>query len=73
MVIHSYDPSTQEAEVGRSAGVQGQAGLCSEFKASLTYKVRPYLKKVKKDGVSLLLRLALNSWVQTVFLPCPLE
>jgi hypothetical protein len=29
VVVYTYDPSTQEAEIGRSE-VQGQPGLCSE-------------------------------------------
>jgi hypothetical protein len=33
VVVYTYDPSTQEAEIGRSE-VQGQPGLCSESEAT---------------------------------------
>jgi hypothetical protein len=46
LVVHVYNPSTKEAEVGGS-WVQGQHGLQSKFKATLGYIARPCLKKQK--------------------------
>lgn len=48
MVVHTCDPSTQEAEAGGS-GIQGSQRLCSEFdpEASLKY-VRSYLRETKQ-------------------------
>lgn len=52
MVAHVCHPSTWEAEVGESLQVQGQPGLHSEFKASLTYIKRPCLTKGAGVGYS---------------------
>jgi hypothetical protein len=43
-VTHDYNPSTQETEAGGSR-VPSQLGLSRIFKASLPYRVRPWLKK----------------------------
>jgi hypothetical protein len=48
MVVHTCNPSTQEAEAGRS-GVLGCPELHIKLQASLDYKVRPYLKKKRKE------------------------
>jgi hypothetical protein len=58
VVVHTYNPSTWEAETGCSQ-VQGQFGLHSEFKANLSYKVTPCLKtkqgktKKQKQGLGM--------------------
>lgn len=48
MVVHTCDPSTQEAEAGGS-GIQGSQKLCSKFdpEASLKY-MRSYLRETKQ-------------------------
>ena len=44
MVVHSFNPSTQEAEAGRIIWFQGQPGLQSEFQASRTTQRNPVSK-----------------------------
>jgi hypothetical protein len=46
MVMHAFNPSTQEAEAGGSLAVWGQPGLQSEFQDSQGYtqKKKNYLK-----------------------------
>jgi hypothetical protein len=46
VVAHAFNPSTQEAEVGR---VRGQPGLQSEFQDSQGCTEKPCLKKTKKQ------------------------
>jgi hypothetical protein len=48
MLKHACNPSTWEAEAGRSR-VQGWPGQHGEFEANQGYIVRPYLKKKKKE------------------------
>lgn len=45
VVMHAYNRSTQEVEIGGSLQVQGQPGLQSELKTSLNYIVKLYHKK----------------------------
>lgn len=40
--------STLEAKAGRLLSISGQPGLHSKLKATLDYRVRPYLKGEKK-------------------------
>ena len=49
VVVHVFDPSTQEAEAGGSLCVQGQPGLHREFQDGQGYIVRPCLKKQTKS------------------------
>jgi hypothetical protein len=49
MVVHVCNPSSWEAEAG-GLKVQGQLWLHGEFKGSLGYIMRCYLKKTKKEG-----------------------
>ena len=49
MVAHTFNPSTQEVEAGRSLWVQGQPGLQSELQDSQDYTVKPYLEKQKQN------------------------
>ena len=46
MVVHAFDPSTQEAEQA-DLWVQGQPGLQSEFQDSQDYTEKPCLEKPK--------------------------
>jgi hypothetical protein len=46
-VVHDYNPSTPEVEVG-GFQVWGQPGLHNEFEASLYYIVKPCLKQTIK-------------------------
>jgi hypothetical protein len=46
VVIHSYDPSVQEAKAG-GPGVHSQPGLHNELQASLDYIVRSHFKHQK--------------------------
>jgi hypothetical protein len=46
IVVHAYNPSTQEVEAGGSQ-VQGQLGLHQEFKASQGYIAKVSLKRTK--------------------------
>jgi hypothetical protein len=50
MVVHVYNPSTGENEAGGSQ-VASQPELYTEFKASLSYISRPYLKKKKEREI----------------------
>jgi hypothetical protein len=43
-LVHTYNLSTQEAEVRGLPQVQGWPGLHSEFQASMDHRVRHYLK-----------------------------
>jgi hypothetical protein len=54
IVVHAFDPSRKEAEIGRSLWVPGQSGLQSESQSSQGYKEKPCLKKQTK--MSLVLR-----------------
>lgn len=53
-MVHTFNPSSQEAETGQSQQVslqvQGDPGLHSEFQGSQRYTVKPYLKKRKEPG-----------------------
>jgi hypothetical protein len=44
MVVHSYNPSTQEAKAG-GLRIPGQPGLHNELEANLGCTVSPYLKR----------------------------
>jgi hypothetical protein len=46
VVVHAFNPSTQEAEAG---GVWGQPGLQSEFQDSQGYTERSCLKQTNKQ------------------------
>ena len=46
--MHSFNPSTLEAEAGGSLWVQGQPGLQNEFQNSQGYIAKTWLKKKKK-------------------------
>ena len=46
MVVHTFSPSTREAEAGRSR-VWGHPGLQSKFQANQGYKEKPCLNKTK--------------------------
>jgi hypothetical protein len=48
VVVHPYNFSTQEAEVGGSRA-HGQPGLHGKFQVTLGYIARPCLKKCKKE------------------------
>ena len=49
MVAQTFNPSTQEAQTGRSLRVQGQRDLQSEFQDRFqNYTEKPYLKKTNK-------------------------
>lgn len=43
--VHTYNSSIQEAEAGELPQVQGQPGLCNEFRTSPDYIVKPCVKK----------------------------
>jgi hypothetical protein len=47
MLTHVYNLNTHEAET-KGSRVQGQPGVHSKFQASLSYIVKPYVKKKKK-------------------------
>ena len=47
-MVHSFNPTSQEAEAGRSLWVQNQPGLQSEFQGSQGYTEKPCLRKKKK-------------------------
>jgi hypothetical protein len=46
IVVHAFNPSTHEAEAGKS--VRGQPGLVSELQDSQGYIMRACLKKITK-------------------------
>jgi hypothetical protein len=51
--MHTFNPSTWEAEAGRSLGVQGQPVLQSEFQDSQGYTEKPKPKqKLNKHYIS---------------------
>lgn len=47
MVVHTFNPNTEEAETGRSLWDQGQSAGHSEFQARMGFMMRYYLKKKK--------------------------
>jgi hypothetical protein len=47
VVTYPFNPSTQEAEAGRSLWVWGQPGLQSEFQDSQGSTEKPFLKNKK--------------------------
>jgi hypothetical protein len=50
VVVHTFNPSTQEAEVDESLLVPGQPGLQSKFQDSQgCYTEKPYLKQTNKQ------------------------
>ena len=51
MVVHAFNPSTWEAEAGRSLCVQGQPGLQSQFQASWSYRETLSQKYKKKKSM----------------------
>jgi len=50
VVVHAFNPSAQEAEVGASMWVQGQPGLQTEFRDSQGYIEKPCFKKGRRGG-----------------------
>lgn len=46
--MHTFDPSTQEAETGESLKVQGQPTLQSELQDIQDYTEKPCFEKIKK-------------------------
>jgi hypothetical protein len=50
--VNAFNPSTQEAEAGRSLRVQGQPGLQIKFQDSQVYTEIPYLKTNKQTNKS---------------------
>ena len=50
MVVHTFNPRTQEAETGGFLYVLSQPGLHNEFQDSLSYIVRPGLKQTKDNN-----------------------
>lgn len=50
-MAQGYDPSTQE-DGGRKMGVPDQPELQNEFKASLDYIRRPYVKKPRAKQIA---------------------
>jgi hypothetical protein len=47
MMGHTFNPSTQEAEVGRSLWVWGQSSLQSELQDSPGYTEKPCIQNKK--------------------------
>jgi hypothetical protein len=45
MVVHAFNPSTQEAKTGESLWIWGQPGLQSEFQDSQGYTACPKIPK----------------------------
>jgi hypothetical protein len=58
MVVHTYNPSTWEAEV--ESWVRGQPGLHSVFQTSLGYIKKPCTKKQKINKASNILMKSLS-------------
>ena len=50
MVVHTFNPSSLEAEAGWFLWVPGQPGLQGEFQDSQGYTEKPYLKQTNKQN-----------------------
>lgn len=61
MMAHTFNPSYQETEAGSSLWIQVQPGLHSEFLASKSYLVRPWLNKQASKGVK-----EITQWLRTL-------
>lgn len=51
MVVQAYDVSTQEIEAGAARG-RSRPRVHSKFETSLSYIVRPYLRKLRAENVT---------------------
>jgi hypothetical protein len=52
VVVHAFNPSTQEAEADRFLEFEASLpGLQSEFQDSQSYTEKPYLKKSKNKKI----------------------
>jgi hypothetical protein len=60
--MHTFDPSTQEAEKGRSLWVWGQPGLQSELQDSQDYTEKPCLKTTVTTKKVMVLSLHSKTW-----------
>jgi hypothetical protein len=67
-MAHTFNPSTQEAEAGRSLWVQGQPGLQSEFQDIQGYIVTHCLKKAEKKEKKSYVNASLSAHQRHFFL-----
>ena len=58
MVMHNFNPGTQEAEAAESLWVWGQSDWYSKFQDSQSYIERPCLKQIYKLEAWFLLIIA---------------
>lgn len=50
LYLKSVIPATRKTEGEKKQQIQGQPGLCDQFKVSLGKLVRPYLKIRRREG-----------------------